>query len=113
VAEPTLDVALDSAKIDPSVRLEALARFCACVVALAIKAESEHVCDCANCCETWVPTILNDSVIPLFRLAMFCCTVVRVATVALVFVSGTGRLNVQPRVGAGVGGGPLLRIAML
>ena len=101
--EATVDVALDSAKIEPSVRPDALARFCACVVALEIKPEIEQVCDCANCCETCVPTILNDSIIPLFSLVMFCCTVVRVATVALVFVSGTGRLNVHPIVGTGGG----------
>ena len=29
---------------------------------------SEQVCDCANCCETCVPTMLNESVRPLFCL---------------------------------------------
>ena len=57
---------LDSAKIAPSVNPLAAARLCACVVADVIRLESEQVCDCANCCETCVPIMLNDIISPLF-----------------------------------------------
>jgi hypothetical protein len=99
--EKTLEVELDIARIDPSVKLPAAAKLSACAVADAIKLASEQVCDCASCCETCVPTMLNDMLSPLFCFAMFCCSVVRVATVALVFVSAAGRVNVQTRLGGG------------
>jgi hypothetical protein len=87
------EVELDRAVIDPNVNPPAEARFCACVVADAIKAENEQVSDCANCCETSVRTMLNESVSPLLRVAMFCWSMVRLAKVALVFVKGASRLN--------------------
>jgi hypothetical protein len=77
----------------PTDTLAAPAKACACVVAFAIRPDKEHVCDCANCCETAVPAILNDSVSPLFNLAMLCCKVVRLATVVFVFAKGPVRLN--------------------
>ncbi len=98
------EVGLDIARIAPSVKPLAAAKFCACVVAAVIRPESEQVCDCTNCCETCVPTMLNDIVSPLFSLAMFCCTVVKLATVALVFARGTGKVNDQVRIGARVVG---------
>ena len=93
--EMTFEVELDIARMEPSVKLPAVARACACVVAVAMRPESEQVWDCANCCEISVPTMLKESVSPLFKFAMVCCRVVRLATVAFVFARGTGRLNVQ------------------
>lgn len=78
------------------------------MVAEVIRLEYEHVCDCANCCETWVPTILNDNVSPLFAFAIFCSSVVKLVTVDFVLANGTGSVNVQPRVGAKVDGRPPL-----
>ena len=95
VFETPVEVELESARMRPTVRLAADARLCASVVAVAIRLEREHVCDCASCCETCVPTMLNESVSPLFCFAIFCSSVVKLATVVLVFVSATGRLNVQ------------------
>ncbi len=89
------DVALDIARIAPSVKPPAEAKLCACAVASATKAGSEQVCDCANCCETCVPTMLNDRVRPLFSLAMFCCSMVRLATVSFVFVKATGKRKIH------------------
>jgi len=99
VLETTLDVVPDMAVIGPSVSPPAEAILCACAVAEATKAGSEHDCDCANCCEICVPAMLNDSVIPLFSLATFCCRVVRLATVAFVFVRGVVRLKVHCSMG--------------
>ena len=102
--EITLEVELDSARIAPSVKPLAAARLCACVVAEVIRPESEQVCDCANCCEIWVPITLNDTVSPLFCLVRFCCTVVKLATVAFMFAIGAGKVKDQLRVGARVVG---------
>lgn len=95
--EMTFAVELDIATIAPNVMPPAAARFCAWVVASATKPVREQVCDWASCWETCVPTILNDSVNPLASLAMFCCSVVKLATVAFVFARGTGRLNTHVR----------------
>lgn len=97
--ETALDVELDMAMIGPNVSAPAEARLCACAVAEATKAGSEQACDCANCWEICVPTILNDSVSPLSSLAMFCCSVVRLATVAFVFVRDVVRLKVHCSMG--------------
>ena len=48
--------------------------------------------------------MLNDIMNPLFSLAMFCCTVVKLATVALMFARGAGKVKDQVRVGARFGG---------
>ena len=90
---------LDSARIEPSVKLPEAARLCACVVAAVIRLGSEQVCDCANCCETCVPAMLNDIVSPLFAIAIFCCSVVKVATVALVFERGAGKAKIPLQAG--------------
>src|ERR1700733_11671856 len=95
--ETTFETELERAVIEPNVNPLAEARVCACVVADAIKAGNEQVCDCANCCETCVPLMLKESVSPLLRLAMFCCKVVKLAMVLLVFVRGASRLNTHCR----------------
>jgi hypothetical protein len=95
--EITFETELDKAVIEPNVNPLAEARVCACVVADEIKAGNEQVCDCANCCETCVPMMLKKSVSPLLRLAILCCSVVKLAIVLLVFVRGANRLNTHCR----------------
>ena len=48
--------------------------------------------------------MLNDIMSPLFSFVMFCSTVAKLPTVALMFASGAGKVKDQLRVGARVGG---------
>jgi hypothetical protein len=54
---PGVDVDTDVliARIDPTVMLDALAMFCACVRASEIRPDAGHVCACCACAETCIP----------------------------------------------------------